>query len=260
MPLHVGGTVSYDGIADRVGFVECVGCKVQNLVIDAVGNGLGYTALHRAGNAAFCYVAECLVTVGRRLQTVMEKARRIAVELQHALPPRGVLVAVILRLGHARTPCEEGYSVTEFEIFDLHDEVDHAAALAAAEAVIDLLVRRYGEGGGLFAVEGADAEDVCAGALGEVDVAAHDLLDGVALCQFLQIVFGYGHASHPLVICSSVGVCLLRRPYFFDVKEIWKRKHLRASALKKPKGFQVIALTRFVSRPAIAGKTRRRTP
>ena len=50
--------------------------------------------------------------------------------------------------------------------------IDNAAALFAAEAVIDLLVRRDGEGAGLFTVEGAQAEQVAALA-GQLYVTAY---------------------------------------------------------------------------------------
>ena len=103
--------------------------------------------------------------IGRRLlprglaELGMEPAGRLLVELQHPLAQPGqLLILPVLRHGHARPVRQELHRLGKAEILDLHDEVHYAAALAAAEAVVDLLVRRHGEGRGLFIMEGAESE------------------------------------------------------------------------------------------------------
>ena len=55
----------------------------------------------------------------------------------------------------ARPLGQQAHRVGKGKIFDLHDEVDDAAALAAAEAVVDLLLRHHMKRGGPLPVEGA---------------------------------------------------------------------------------------------------------
>ena len=67
---------------------------------------------------------------------------------------------LLLRHGHIDALGEESHRIREGEVLLLHDEIDDAAALFAAEAVADLLVGRDRERAGLFVVEGAEAEVV----------------------------------------------------------------------------------------------------
>jgi hypothetical protein len=81
-------------------------------------------------------------------ELVVKKARGLATEIHKTLllAVRGA-VALVLGNLQPRALGEKPHRVGIAEIFDLHDEVDHTAALVAAEAVVDLLVRRDGEGG-----------------------------------------------------------------------------------------------------------------
>ena len=57
--LHVRSPIGHDGVADRVRLVEGIACKVEYLVVDAVGDVLGYAALYRAvDTTAFVAVDE----------------------------------------------------------------------------------------------------------------------------------------------------------------------------------------------------------
>ena len=60
--------------------------------------------------------------------------------------------------------------------YSLHDKGDYTASLAAAEAVVDLLIRRDGKGGGLFVVKGAQAPQVVP-LLGQVDIGGNHVGD-----------------------------------------------------------------------------------
>ena len=71
------------------------------------------------------------------------------------------------------------------EAFDLHHEVDDPAALVAAEAVVDPLVRGYGKGRGLLPVEGAETEQVGAGAL-QAHILAYHFLNGISGSEFIN--------------------------------------------------------------------------
>ena len=97
---------------------------------------------------------------GGRYQLLIKEPGRVAVELEQTPPVRGVLPLDLLGHGHVGPPREEGHRVLKPQVFDLHDEIDDAAALAAAETMIDLLVRRHGKGGGLLTVERTQAEQV----------------------------------------------------------------------------------------------------
>ena len=90
--------------------------------------------------------------------------------------------------------------IAERKVFFFHNKIDNAAALAAAEAVIDLLVRRDGEGAGLFTVEGAQAEQVAALA-GQLYVTAYHVHNITAGGQLVHKALGKCHgwsSSHEL--------------------------------------------------------------
>ena len=141
------------------------------------------------------YILNSRGTRGRRESLVIEPCR-VAVEFEETRAAASHLLgSAVVRELHSGTLCEEGDSVRKREVFDLHDEVDDAAALAAAEAVVDLLVRRHGEGGRLFAVERAQPEQVRAAALGQTHILAHHVHDVVALGELVQKSFRYGQKS-----------------------------------------------------------------
>ena len=108
-----------------------------------------------------------------------------------AQSPQPLLLAVdgavlpVLRNLHTGSLGQEAHGVGIVQPLDLHDEVDGAAALMAAEAVVDALVRGHGEGGRLFAVERAQAEEIAAPP-GEGDVLSHHVLNGIAGGKLVQ--------------------------------------------------------------------------
>ena len=91
----------------------------------------------------------------------------------------------VLRDFHADSLCQKADGIGIFQTFHFHDEVDHAAALVTAKAVVDTLVGRYGEGGGLFIVEGTKPKEVAATA-SQSHIQAHHILDRIAGCQFID--------------------------------------------------------------------------
>ena len=140
---------------------------------------------HPAGYLTLAHVFHgALALAGREL--VIEEPRRLAVELEQPLAPAAVPAAVFLRYSHSGAAGQKFNGLREGEVLNVHDEVEHTAPLAAAEAVVDVLAGRDGEAGRLFAVEGAQTEEILTGALGQRDVLADDLLNGVALGHLLN--------------------------------------------------------------------------
>ena len=129
----------------------------------------------------------------RLLKKLVVKSGGIPVQIQQTLPPAsGFPVAFLLRDLHPGPLGQKPDSIREGEVFNVHDEVDNAAALFAAEAVIDLLVRRDGEGAGLFTVEGAQAEQVAALA-GQLYVTAYHVHNITAGGQLVHKALGKCH-------------------------------------------------------------------
>ena len=96
-------------------------------------------------------------------EILIEPAGGVPVQGQDPLAAAGLLrVPPVLRHLQVSPLGQQAHRVREAEVFDLHDEVDHPAPVLAAEAVVDLLVRRHGEGAGLFIVEGAQAKVIAA--------------------------------------------------------------------------------------------------
>ena len=124
----------------------------------------------------------------------------VAVELEHALALAGAGIVFVLRNGHAYAAGEKAHRVRVGEIFDLHDEIDDAAALAAAEAVVDLLVRRDGEGRRLFAVEGAESEQILSAFFRQSDILGNDVRDIVSFNELLNEAFGKRHGHRLLSV------------------------------------------------------------
>ena len=71
----------------------------------------------------------------------VEKSRRITVQVEHPAPAFALGAVFLLGDGHPDTLCQKFYRFGKAEVFYLHYEIYHAAALAAAEAVVDLPVR-----------------------------------------------------------------------------------------------------------------------
>ena len=75
------------------------------------------------------------------------------------------LVLLVLRHLQPCPFCQRPDGVRVAQALNFHFKIDDAAALVAAEAVIDALIGRNGEGGGFLSMEGAQAEEVGAGTL-----------------------------------------------------------------------------------------------
>ena len=123
----------------------------------------------------------------RKLQLVVVPPCRRAVQLQHPPPqPVGVAAGLVLRRQRDVGPLgQELHRLRERQPLDLHDEIDDAAALFAAEAVVDLLVRRYGKRGRFLVVEGAQAEQVASLAR-QRHIAGYHVRDVVPRHHFVQ--------------------------------------------------------------------------
>ena len=142
---------------------------------------------------------------GRGEQLLAEEPRRVLAQRPEALLLL-VLRAIILVLRDlkARALCKKPHRVGIVQPLDLHNEVDHAAARGAAEAVINPLVRRDGERRGLFRVERAEPKEVRATAR-QADILPHDLVDGIALGERVQKRLRKRHGIDLLSEC--VGIC-----------------------------------------------------
>ena len=101
-----------------------------------------------------------------------------------------------LRHGHARPLGQHGHRVPEGKILQLHDEVDGPAALAAAEALVDLPVWDHVEGGSFFAVKGA-AAPVAVSLFGQPDRLGHQVHQIGAGQQLVQKLGRPGHKNPP---------------------------------------------------------------
>ena len=95
------------------------------------------------------------------------------------------LVLFILRHCHADPLCQCPNRVRIAQSLNFHLEIDHAAALVAAEAIIHALIRRYGEGSGLFPMERAQTEQVGTGAF-QTHILTNHFFNGVSCNQFIQ--------------------------------------------------------------------------
>ena len=127
------------------------------------------------------------------MKKLIVKSGGIPVQVQQTLSSAsGLPVTFLLRDLHSGSLGQKTDSIRKWKIFNVHDEVDDATALFAAEAVIDLLVRRDGEGAGLFTVEGAQAEQVAALA-GQLYVTAYHVHNITAGGQLVHKALGKCH-------------------------------------------------------------------
>ena len=95
------------------------------------------------------------------------------------------LVLLVLRDLHPCPLCQGPHRIRVTQPLNFHHEIDHAAALVAAEAVVNSLIRGYGKGSSFLSVEGAQAKEVCTGAF-QVHILPHHFLDGVSCHQFIH--------------------------------------------------------------------------
>ena len=158
--------------------------KLETEVYGGLPRDLSLVQVLRAGLAALV------------VEQIVVEARRVAVEFQKSRAQAAALTLFLLRDGHIRALGEKADRVGEGQVLLLHDEVDDAAALFAAEAVIDLLVRRDGERAGLFVVKGAETEVVRA-LFGERHIAAHHVDDVAARDQLVQKALWERHDPPP---------------------------------------------------------------
>ena len=121
--------------------------------------------------------------------------RRIAVERENARTQAALFAVRLLRNGHIDPLGQKAHSVRKGEVFLLHDEVDNAAALLAAKAVADLLIRRNGERAGLFVMERTQAKIVCTLFL-QRNIIAHNVNNIVAGDQLVQKPLVKRHGAH----------------------------------------------------------------
>ena len=82
---------------------------------------------------------------------------------QSLLSPITAFVLLVLRHLHTCPLGKGTYRIGVAQPLNFHNEIDSAAALMAAEAVIDTLIGRNGKGGGFLPVEGAQTKQIGAG-------------------------------------------------------------------------------------------------
>ena len=137
------------------------------------------------GHAPALGIAQTL-RPGRGIQLADEESGGLLGQRpQPLLLPVAALVFLVVRHLHAHSLGQGADGVRVAQALDLHLEIDDPAALVAAEAIVDPLVRRYGKGRGLLPMEGAEAEQIGAGTL-QVDILAHDLFNWVSGGKLIQ--------------------------------------------------------------------------
>ena len=87
--------------------------------------------------------------------------------------------------GHPRPLGQHRHRVFEGQVLQLHHIVDRAAPLAAAEALVHLPVGHHVEGGSLFTVKGAQAKEVGAAALIQVNIGGDNVRYVASLLKLL---------------------------------------------------------------------------
>ena len=95
------------------------------------------------------------------------------------------LVLLVLRNGHACPLGQGAHRIRIAQSLHFHLEVDHTAALVAAEAIIHSLIGSNREGGGLFPVEGAKSKQIGTGTA-QVHILPHHILNGIAGDQLVN--------------------------------------------------------------------------
>ena len=100
----------------------------------------------------------------------------------------GVVAALLVPQGDAGLGGQPLDRLREGEVVDLHDEVEGVAALLAAEAVEQALARADLEGRGLLVVEGAEALEVAAARVAQLEVLGDDGVDRDRVPYRLHVV------------------------------------------------------------------------
>lgn len=133
----------------------------------------------------------------RLLQELVVKPGSFPIEFQQPRPAApSLLVTVLLGNFHPGPLGQKPDGIREGEIFLLHDKVDHTAAALAAEAVVDLLIRRNGEGAGFLTVEGTKTKQIGPFAA-ELHIAADNIYNVVAGNELVHKILGKCQSRSP---------------------------------------------------------------
>ena len=137
---------------------------------------------------------------------------RLGVKVRHVLhhiverlvrAARRVIAAALVRHLKTQTGGELFHRFGEGHVVVVHEEAEHRAVLAAAEAVIELLVRAHPEGGRLFAVERA-AGLVLASGLFQLHAQPDDFHDVRAGNEFVdEVLRDASQVLAPCVLCGE---------------------------------------------------------
>ena len=155
---------------------------------------------HAVGQSAPLEILQGAVA-RRGEQVLVKELRRLPVGGQQpvALIAPALVIGILLHLrkGHMQLVGEKFHRLLEIQPLDIHDELDHAAAGLAAEAVIQLPLLINGEGSCLFPMEGAQSPVLVTVAL-ERHIAGDNLNDVRAGPELVQPRGGkaLGHARH----------------------------------------------------------------
>ena len=135
----------------------------------------------------------------RRAELLIKPSCRVPIGGEKPGTFPGVTVKGILRHLHPGTLCQKGDCVRIGEVFDLHDEVDYAAAFAAAEAVVELSRGIYRERWCSLIMKRTEPEKICPAPLPKRDITADHIDNVAAFRQLLNKVFRKRHG----VLASS---------------------------------------------------------
>ena len=140
------------------------------------------------GESAACHVVAGARLARQRLHVVArDLLHQLVQRLVGALGPRGP--AALVRHLEPQARGQFLHRLREGHVVVLHEEAEHGAVRAAAEAVIELLVGAHPEGGGLLVVERAAGAVLAAGLL-QRHAPADDLHDVGAGDQLVDEVLG----------------------------------------------------------------------
>ena len=156
------------------------------------------TGQHIFGHSPGGSILKCLGP-HRSVQLTVEKPGRFLVQC-----PKPLLLAVaglvllVLRDLHSRPLGQRPDGIGIRKALDLHLEIDDAAALVAAEAIVDSLVRGYGKRRGLLPMEGAQTEKVGTGTL-QGNVLTHHVFNWIASRQLVEKCRWESHSPPPFL-------------------------------------------------------------
>ena len=124
--------------------------------------------------------------------------------------PRAAVDAALARDFQAEARGELLDRLRKRQVIVIHEEAEHRAVLATAEAVIELLVGAHPEGGGLLVVERAAGLVLATGFL-QLHACADHLHDVGAGDQLIDEVLGdASQVPRPLTLGSQPSFCLIR--------------------------------------------------